>query len=49
MVCGAADFEVISREMIEKIAEVEGGLEEETTYDGRKLRWTEESGRVSGP
>ena len=43
MVCGATDFEVISREMIEKIAEVEGGLEEETTYDGRKLRWTEEA------
>jgi len=42
-VCGAADFEVISQEMIEKIAEVEGGLEEETTYDGRKLRWTEEA------
>ena len=29
--------------MIEKIAEVEGGLQEETTYDGRKLRWTEEA------
>jgi nucleotide-binding universal stress UspA family protein len=42
-VCGATDFEVISREMIERIAEVEGGLEEETTYDGRKLRWTEEA------
>jgi nucleotide-binding universal stress UspA family protein len=42
-VCGAADFEVISQEMIEKIAEVEGGLQEETTYDGRKLRWTEEA------
>jgi hypothetical protein len=42
-VCGASDFEVISREMIEKIAEVEGGLQEETTYDGRKLRWSEES------
>jgi hypothetical protein len=42
-VCGAADFEVISREMIEKIAEVEGGLEEETTYDGRKLRWSEDA------
>jgi nucleotide-binding universal stress UspA family protein len=40
-VCGATDFEVISREMIEKIAAVEGGLQEETTYDGRKLRWTE--------
>jgi rubrerythrin len=42
-VCGAEDFEVISREMIEKIAEVEGGLEEETTYDGRKLRWSEDA------
>jgi hypothetical protein len=42
-VCGASDFEVISREMIEKIAAVEGGLQEETTYDGRKLRWSEEA------
>jgi nucleotide-binding universal stress UspA family protein len=42
-VCGASDFEVISREMIERIAEVEGGLEEETTYDGRKLKWSEEA------
>jgi nucleotide-binding universal stress UspA family protein/rubrerythrin len=42
-VCGASDFEEISREMIERIAEVEGGLEEETTYDGRKLRWSEDA------
>ena len=42
-VCGANDFEVISQEMIEQIAAVEGGLQEETTYDGRKLRWTEEA------
>jgi nucleotide-binding universal stress UspA family protein len=42
-VCGATDFEVISQEMIEKIAAAEGGLEEETTYDGRKLRWSEEA------
>ena len=42
-VCGSSDFDVISREMIDKIAEVEGGLEEETTYDGRKLRWTEDA------
>ena len=42
-VCGGTDFEVISQEMIEKIAAVEGGLEEETTYDGRKLRWSEEA------
>ena len=44
-VCGATDFDVISQEMIEKIAEVEGGLQEETTYDGRKLRWSEEARR----
>jgi proto-chlorophyllide reductase subunit len=44
-VCGASDFEVISRDMIEKIAAVEGGLQEETTYDGRKLRWTEDARR----
>ncbi len=36
----SAVFEVISREMIEKIA---AGLQEETTYDGRKLRWTEDA------
>jgi nucleotide-binding universal stress UspA family protein len=42
-VCGSTDFEVISQEMIEKIAAAEGGLEEETTYDGRKLRWSEEA------
>jgi nucleotide-binding universal stress UspA family protein len=42
-VCGATDFDVISPEMIEKIAAVEGGLEEETTYDGRKLRWSEDA------
>src|SRR5687767_618231 len=42
-VCGNTDFEVISQDMIEKIAAVEGGLQEETTYDGRKLRWSEEA------
>jgi nucleotide-binding universal stress UspA family protein len=42
-VCGATDFEVISQDMIEKIAAAEGGLEEETTYDGRKLRWSEDA------
>ena len=42
-VCGGTDFEVISQEMIERIAAVEGGLEEETTYDGRKLRWSEDA------
>src|SRR6478672_4529236 len=45
IVCGATDFEVISQDMIERIAAVEGGLEEETTYDGRKLRWSEDARR----
>jgi len=45
IVCGASDFEVISQDMIARIAEVEGGLQEETTYDGRKLRWTEDARR----
>jgi nucleotide-binding universal stress UspA family protein len=40
-VCGGSEFDVISQDMIERIAAVEGGLQEETTYDGRKLRWTE--------
>jgi hypothetical protein len=40
---GATDFELVSQEMIEKIAAVEGGLQEETTYDGRKLRWSEDA------
>jgi nucleotide-binding universal stress UspA family protein len=42
-VCGATDFEVISQETIEKIAMAEGGLQNETAYDGRELRWTQEA------
>ena len=42
-VCGGTVFEIITREMIERIAAVEGALTEETTYDGHKLKWTEES------
>ncbi|HEX4567325.1 MAG TPA: universal stress protein, partial [Vicinamibacterales bacterium] len=42
-VCGSSEFDVISQEMVERIAAVEGGLEEETTYDGRKLRWSEDA------
>jgi nucleotide-binding universal stress UspA family protein len=45
-VCGASVFEVVSREMIERIARVEGGLSEEVTYDGRKLRWSDEAKRA---
>jgi nucleotide-binding universal stress UspA family protein len=42
-VCGGTDFEQVTREMIEAIARVEGGLTEEVTYDGRKLRWSDEA------
>ncbi len=41
--CGGTEFEVLTPEMLDEIAEAEGGAEEETTYDGRKLRWTNES------
>ncbi len=39
-VCGSDSFEQITEDMLERIAEMEGGLEVETTYDGRKLKWT---------
>jgi len=39
-VCGSQSFEQITEEMLDRIAEMEGGLEVETTYDGRKLKWT---------
>ncbi len=42
-VCGGTVFEEITREMIDRIAAVEGALSEETTYDGHKLKWTEEA------
>ncbi|MDJ0842476.1 MAG: universal stress protein [Acidobacteriota bacterium] len=42
-VCGSNDFETISREMIDKIAATEGGIEEDASYDGRKLKWTREA------
>jgi nucleotide-binding universal stress UspA family protein len=42
-VCGAAEFERISEEMLERIVEMEGGAKEEATYDGRKLKWTQDA------
>ena len=45
-VCGGTTFETVSREMIERIAAVEGALSEETTYDGRKLKWSEDAKRA---
>jgi len=45
-VCGGTAFDVLSPEMLARIAAAEGGLEEETTYDGRKLKWSEEARRA---
>ncbi len=42
-VCGGASFEVVDPEVLERIIAAEGGVEEETTYDGRKLRWTQDA------
>ncbi len=42
-VCGAKDFQVITPEVIAQIEAAEGGAAEEATYDGRKLRWTEDA------
>jgi len=41
--CGGTDFGIITAEMIAQMERAEGGAREETTYDGRKLRWTKES------
>ena len=45
-VCGGQDMERIDREMLERIARAEGGLTEEVTYDGRKLKWSESAKRA---
>ncbi len=41
--CGGTEFDVITPELLDEIAQAEGGTEEETTYDGRKLRWTKDA------
>ncbi len=41
--CGSTEFDVITSEMLDQIVSSEGGSEEETTYDGRKLRWTQDA------
>jgi hypothetical protein len=45
-VCGSESFEVVTDEMLQKIASMEGGLAEETTYDGRKLTWSQDAKRA---
>ncbi len=41
--CGGTEFEAITPDLLDEIARAEGGVEEETTYDGRKLRWTRDA------
>jgi nucleotide-binding universal stress UspA family protein len=42
-VCGSESFQVIAPEVVEEIIKMEGGQEEEVTYDGRKLKWTQDA------
>jgi nucleotide-binding universal stress UspA family protein len=42
-VCGGESFEALDAQAIARIIMEEGGAEEETTYDGRKVRWTQEA------
>jgi len=45
-VCGGTAFQVVTEEMLEQIAAMEGGTSEEATYDGRKLKWTQDAKRA---
>ncbi len=45
-VCGSTTFDVITPEMLDRIAAMEGGVSEESTYDGRKLKWTQDAKRA---
>jgi nucleotide-binding universal stress UspA family protein len=45
-VCSSESFEVVTEEMLEQIAAMEGGLAEEITYDGRKLKWSNDAKRA---
>ena len=42
-VCGAKDFQAITQKMVQTIVEAEGGIEEEASYDGRKLKWSKDA------
>jgi len=45
-VCGGKTFQVITEEMLEKIAAMEGGAEAERAYDGKTVKWTQEAKRA---
>ncbi|MCH8082889.1 MAG: universal stress protein [Myxococcales bacterium] len=42
-VCGGKVFEVLTAEMVESLIEREGGADDEVSYDGRKLKWTQDA------
>jgi hypothetical protein len=42
-VCGGREFEVLDAAAVARIIAEEGGAEEETTYDGRRVRWTQDA------
>lgn len=42
-VCGSTEFQKITSDVIDKIVSSEGGAREETSYDGRVLKWTIEA------
>ena len=42
-VCGGSRFEILTADMVESLVQSEGGADDETSYDGRKLQWTKEA------
>lgn len=42
-VCGQKAFQQITQQMVETIVDSEGGLEEEASFDGRKLKWSKDA------
>jgi nucleotide-binding universal stress UspA family protein len=45
-VCSSTTFNVVTEEMLDRIAAMEGGAEVETAYDGKKLLWSQEAKRA---
>jgi nucleotide-binding universal stress UspA family protein len=42
-VCGGTEFDRLDAAAVSRIISEEGGAEEETTYDGRRVRWTQDA------
>jgi len=45
-VCGGKTFEVLTAAMVESLVQSEGGADDEPSYDGRKLAWTQDARRA---